>query len=80
MSSEGFDSVLVNGVEWETESVEVEIEGVSGFSESDLHEGMVIKVRGSFKIAAQPARRKGSILMTTWKVRFPVQTYPAQDL
>lgn len=44
---EGFGSVLVNGVEWETESVEVEIEGVSGFSESDLHEGMVIKVEGN---------------------------------
>ena len=44
---EGFGSVLVNGVEWETESVKVEIEGVSGFSESDLHEGMVIKVEGN---------------------------------
>ena len=44
---EGFGSVIVNGVEWGTESVEVEIEGVSGFSESDLHEGMVIRVEGS---------------------------------
>ena len=44
---EGFGSVFVNGVEWETDSAEFEIEGSSGFSESDLREGMLVKVQGS---------------------------------
>jgi len=44
---EGFGSVFVNGVEWETDSVEIEIEGSPGFSESDLREGMLVKVEGS---------------------------------
>ena len=44
---EGFGSVIVNGVEWETESVEIEIEGSSGFSESDLQIGMLVKVEGN---------------------------------
>jgi len=44
---EGFGSVIVNGVEWETESAEIEIEGSSGFSESDLQIGMLVKVEGN---------------------------------
>ena len=44
---EGVGSVFVNGVEWETDNVVIEIEGNSGFSESDLHEGMLVKVQGS---------------------------------
>jgi len=44
---EGFGSVFVNGVEWETDSVEIEIEGSSGFSESDLQIGMLVKVEGN---------------------------------
>ena len=44
---EGFGSVFVNGVEWETDSVEVEIEGSPGFSESDLQIGMLVTVEGS---------------------------------
>jgi hypothetical protein len=45
---EGFGSVFVNGVEWETNGTEFEIEGVGGFSENDLHEGMRVKVEGTF--------------------------------
>jgi hypothetical protein len=45
---EGFGSVFVNGVEWETTGTEFEIEGVGGFSENDLHEGMRVKVEGTF--------------------------------
>ena len=41
---EGFGSVFVNGVEWETDSAEFEIEGSPGFSESDLQIGMLVKV------------------------------------
>jgi hypothetical protein len=44
---EGFGSVFVNGVEWETDSAEIEIEGSPGFSESDLQIGMLVKVEGS---------------------------------
>jgi hypothetical protein len=44
---EGFGSVFVNGVEWETDSAEFEIEGSPGFSESDLREGMLVKVQGN---------------------------------
>jgi len=44
---EGFGSVFVNGVEWETDSVEIEIEGSPGFSESDLQIGMLVTVEGS---------------------------------
>jgi hypothetical protein len=45
---EGFGSVFVNGIEWETTGTEFEIEGVGGFSENDLHEGMRVKVEGTF--------------------------------
>ena len=44
---EGFGSVFVNGVEWETTGTEFEIEGVGGFSENNLHEGMRVKVEGT---------------------------------
>ena len=44
---EGFGSVFVNGVEWETDSVEIEIEGSPGFSESDLRVGMLVKLQGN---------------------------------
>ena len=44
---EGFGSVFVNGVEWETDSVEIEIEGSPGFSESNLQIGMLVKVEGN---------------------------------
>jgi len=44
---EDFGSVFVNGVEWETDSVEVEIEGSPGFSESDLELGMQVIVEGN---------------------------------
>ena len=44
---EGFGSVIVNGVEWETDSVEIEFEGSPGFSQSDLQIGMLVKVQGS---------------------------------
>jgi hypothetical protein len=44
---EGFGSVFVNGVEWETDRVEIEIEGSPGFSESDLQIGMLVKVEGN---------------------------------
>ena len=44
---EGFGSVFVNSVEWETDSVEIEIEGSPGFSESDLQIGMLVKVEGN---------------------------------
>jgi len=39
--------VIVNGVEWETESVEIEIEGDSGFSQNDLKIGMLVQVKGN---------------------------------
>lgn len=44
---EGFGSVFVNGVEWETTGAEFEIEGAGGFSENDLQEGMQVKVEGT---------------------------------
>ncbi len=44
---EGFGSVFVNGIEWETDGVEIEIEGSPGFSESDLQIGMLVTVEGS---------------------------------
>ena len=44
---EGFGSVFVNGVEWETDNSEFEIEGSPGFSESDLQIGMLVKVKGN---------------------------------
>ncbi len=45
---EGFGSVFVNGVEWKTTGTEFDIEGVEGFTENDLHEGMRVKVEGTF--------------------------------
>ena len=47
---EGFGSVFVNGVEWETDNTEFEIEGSPGFSESDLRIGMVVKVEGDLDV------------------------------
>jgi Domain of unknown function (DUF5666) len=44
---EGFGSVIVNGVEWESDSAEIEIEGSPGFSESNLAIGMLVKVEGN---------------------------------
>ncbi len=44
---EGFGSVIVNGVEFETESTEVEIEGETA-SINDLQEGMVVEIEGTF--------------------------------
>jgi hypothetical protein len=44
---EGFGSIFVNGVEFETSEAEFEIEGEVGL-EDDLREGMVVKVEGSF--------------------------------
>jgi hypothetical protein len=44
---EGFGSIFVNGVEFETSEAEFEIEGEDGL-EDDLREGMVVKVEGSF--------------------------------
>jgi len=44
---EGFGSIFVNGVEFETSEAEFEIEGEFGL-EDDLREGMVVKVEGSF--------------------------------
>jgi len=44
---QAFGSIFVNGVEWETESAEFEIEGSGGFSESDLQHGMLIQVEGT---------------------------------
>jgi hypothetical protein len=44
---QAFGSIFVNGVEWETESAEFEIEGSGGFSESDLQRGMLIQVEGT---------------------------------
>ena len=48
---EGFGSVFVNGVEWETDSVEIEIEGSPGFSESDLKIGILVKVEGNLDVS-----------------------------
>jgi len=44
---EGFGSVYVNGVKWETENVEIEIEGSAGFTESNLELGMQVVVEGN---------------------------------
>jgi hypothetical protein len=45
---EGFGSVIVNGVEFETESAEIEIEGLETASQNDLREGMLVEVEGTF--------------------------------
>ena len=42
----GFGSVFVNGVEFETDTAEFEIEGIAG-KQSDLVEGMRVKVSGT---------------------------------
>ena len=42
----GFGSVFVNGVEFETDSAEFEIDDVSGGSQADLVEGMRVRVSG----------------------------------
>ena len=42
----GFGSIFVNGVEFETDTAEFEIEGISG-SQNDLTEGMRVKVSGT---------------------------------
>jgi len=44
---EGFGSIMVNGVEFETESAEVQIEGETA-SINDLQEGMVVEIEGTF--------------------------------
>ena len=44
---EGFGSVIVNGVEFETESAEIQIDGEAA-SINDLQEGMVVEIEGSF--------------------------------
>ena len=43
----GFGSVFVNGVEYETNSAEYEVEDESAFDDSALKVGMVVKVKGS---------------------------------
>jgi len=43
----GFGSVFVNGVEFETTSASITIDGISGKSQSDLRVGMVVAVEGS---------------------------------
>jgi len=43
---DGFGSILMNGLELETDSAEFYIEGQSGFSQSDLREGQYIVVAG----------------------------------
>ncbi len=42
----GFGSVFVNGVEYETNSTEYEVEDESAFDDSALKVGMVVKVKG----------------------------------
>lgn len=42
----GFGSVYVNGVKFETESAEYEVEDESAFDDSALRVGMVVKVKG----------------------------------
>ena len=44
---EGLGSIIVNGVEFETESAEVQIEGETA-SINDLQEGMVVEIEGTF--------------------------------
>jgi len=46
----GFGSVFVNGVEFETESAEYEVEDESAFDDSALKVGMVVKVKGSVNL------------------------------
>lgn len=43
----GFGSVYVNGVEYETNQTEYEVEDQPGIDDSDLRVGMVVKVKGS---------------------------------
>lgn len=50
---QGFGSIIVNGVEFETESAQFEREGLETASQSDLREGMVVRVEGSFSANGQ---------------------------
>lgn len=43
----GFGSIYVNGVEFDTDSAEYDIDDAPGMSDSDLSVGMVVKVRGT---------------------------------
>ncbi len=45
---QGFGSIIVNGITFETEGVEVEAEGVVNATTDDLQEGMVVEVEGTF--------------------------------
>ncbi len=46
----GFGSVYVNGVEYETDQAEYEVEDEAAFDDSALKIGMVVKVKGSVNI------------------------------
>jgi hypothetical protein len=43
----GFGSIFVNGIEWETDDAEIEVENILG-SESELELGMVVRIEGDF--------------------------------
>jgi hypothetical protein len=43
----GFGSVFVNGIEFETDTAAIEVDGVSGKTQDDLAIGMVVTINGS---------------------------------
>lgn len=45
---EGFGSIIVNGIKFETTGAEIEREGLETASLNDLREGMLVEVEGSF--------------------------------
>lgn len=46
---ERFGSIVVNGIEFETEGAQIEREGLETASLNDLREGMLVEVEGSFR-------------------------------
>ena len=55
----GFGSVYVNGVEYETDEAEYEVEDEAAFDDSALKVGMVVKVKGSVNPDGRTGTRPG---------------------
>jgi hypothetical protein len=71
----GFGSVYVNGVKYETDQAEYEVEDEAAFDDSTLKTGMVVKVKGS----VNPDGRTGTANQIIYEdeIQGPVQDVPA---
>ena len=71
----GFGSVYVNGVKYETDNAEYEVEDEAAFDDSALRTGMVVKVKGSIN----PDGRTGTASQVIYEdeIQGPVQNLTA---